>query len=93
MKTINELIKMYDNELRALMSNHNAKDIMSITNVMDRTEALAIHRFLYNLKNLPNESKTVNRNEQKEKVYCAKCQIEFHNRKIFLQSDRDKELT
>jgi hypothetical protein len=24
-------------------------------------------------KNLPNESKTVNRNEQKEKVYCSCC--------------------
>jgi hypothetical protein len=66
---IDYLINMYENELRTLKAHYGANIISDISNVKDRTEALAIQRFIANLKNLPNESKTVNRNEAENK-FC-----------------------
>jgi hypothetical protein len=72
MKTINELITFYQKELQDLLAIHRVNEIRFIANVRDRTEAMAIRRFLLNLKNLPNEPKTVSNNECKKKVCDSK---------------------
>lgn len=49
---LKELIEMYEAELKALLSTHKVSEVRGITHIVDRTEAAAIHRFLYNLKNI-----------------------------------------
>lgn len=95
-RQVDELIKYYEDELL-----YNSKQEQS--NIKDRNYVLAqkykdwntiILEFIDNLKNLkPNELKGVSNNEQKEKIYCSKCQQEFINRGIFTEQERDKELT
>ena len=65
---LDELIKMYEEELQDILKLQKAKKIKDISLVSERIEAYAIQRFLKNLKNLPNELQDVNNNEQKEKV-------------------------
>lgn len=70
---INYLINMYEKELQTLKDDFGANLTSEIANVKARTEALAIQRFIANLKNLPNELKGVSNNEQSPK--CDTCRI------------------
>lgn len=75
---LKELIKMYEEELQDILKLQRAKTIKDISLVSERIEAQAIHRFLKNLKNLPNELQDVNNNEWTQEKCTCNCSREVN---------------